>query len=44
MKRMHFLWPNKALWKLDQIRPIRVSHLGIFGEQNVKKKRGEENK
>ena len=43
---MHFWWPNKALWELDQIRPILVSHLGILGEQKreEERKREEEEK
>ena len=38
---MHFWWLNKALWELDQIRPILVSHLGIFESKNVKRRREE---
>ena len=39
---MYSWWPNKALWKLDQIRPILVSHLGIFGEQKCEEERRRE--
>ena len=39
---MHFWWPNKALWELDQIRPILVFHLGIFGEQKPEEERRRE--
>ena len=38
-----FLMAKHGLMKKNQIRPILVSHLGIFGSKNVKK-RGEEKK
>ena len=39
---MYFWWPNKALWELDQIRPILVSHLAILGEKREEERRREE--
>ena len=36
---MHFLWSNKALCELDQIRTILVSHLGILERKLEEEKR-----
>ena len=44
---MHFLWSNKALCELDQIRTILVSHLGILErklEEEKRRRREEEEK
>ena len=39
-----FLMTKPGLMKGDQIRPILVSHLCIFGEQNVKERKEEKKK
>ena len=39
---MHFWWSNKALWELDQIRPILVSHLGNSGRGKREGEKGRE--
>ena len=39
---MHFWWPNKALWELDQIRQILVSIWAFWEQKREEERRREE--